>query len=56
MVAPGSTPTPEVITRVGIPSVWLSTAPKTFCARITPPFSVLPSAPAVAELPDRYRD
>src|SRR5579875_202155 len=29
MVAPGSTPTPEVTTRVGIPSVWLSTAPMT---------------------------
>src|SRR5699024_4686631 len=26
IVAPGSTPTPPVITRVGIPSVWQSTA------------------------------
>ena len=35
MVAPGSTPTPLVITRVGMPSVWLSTAAKTFRARIS---------------------
>ena len=28
MVAPGSSPAPAVITRVGMPSVWLSTAEK----------------------------
>jgi hypothetical protein len=35
MVAPGSSPTPDVTTRVGMPSVWLSTAPMTRRDRIT---------------------
>src|SRR3954470_386478 len=34
MVAPGITPTPPVMTRVGIPSVWESTAWKTCLLRI----------------------
>ena len=34
IVAPGTTPTPPVMTRVGMPSVWESTAWKTRAARI----------------------
>ncbi len=37
MVWPGSSPTPEVTTRVGMPSVWLSTAAMTSRDRIRGP-------------------
>ncbi|GAA3429228.1 hypothetical protein GCM10018953_64120 [Streptosporangium nondiastaticum] len=36
MVAPGMTPTPPVTTRVGMPSVWESTAWKTRFVLISP--------------------
>ncbi len=40
MLAPGSTPTPPVTTRVGIPSVWESTALISRVLRTLPPLPV----------------